>query len=84
MSRITVYYDGKITVVTGDDHAVGKFFQIFDEDMVYETPEGEGLVFDWSEMFKIKINLTGQSNTLEPLEIIQNYINEKSAEKQDN
>jgi hypothetical protein len=80
MSRITVYSDDKLTVVTGDDHAVGIFFQVFDEDMVSEF--NDGLVFDWSEMFKIETNVTGQPNSLEPLEIINNYINEKNAEKQ--
>ena len=51
MSRNTIFQNERITVVGGTDHAVGKFLQIFDNQMEFDTPEGEGLVYDWSQMF---------------------------------
>ena len=76
MSRITIFYDNRLNVISGDDIALGKFYQIFDKEMKNETPDGEGLVFEWSEFFGIQINYTGQPNHLSPEEIVSNYINE--------
>ena len=76
MSRLTIYKDDRITVITGVDHALGKFFQIFDKEMENETPEGEGLVFDWSEMFGIETNYTGYPQSMTPESIVDNYIKE--------
>jgi hypothetical protein len=76
MSRLTIYKDDRITVIGGDDHALGRFFQIFDKEMENETPEGEGVVYDWSELFGVETNYTGQPSTLDPKTIIDNYINE--------
>lgn len=74
MSRLTLYHDSRLTVVGGDDHALGKFLQVFDKTMENETEEGEGLVFDWSELFGIERNLTGESSNIPPQTIINNYI----------
>jgi hypothetical protein len=78
MSRVTIYQDQRLTLVGGQDHMLGDFLQLFDKDMENETPEGEGLVFDWSRFFGTEINLTGISiNTgKKPIEIINEYINE--------
>ena len=59
MSRNTIFQNERITVVGGTDHAIGKFLQIFDNQMMDTTPEGEGLVYDWSEMFGVETNFTG-------------------------
>jgi len=84
MSRNTIYRSDKLTVVSGDDHVLGKFLQMYDKDMQDETPEQEGLLFDWSELFGIETNRTGQSNKLEPLVIVNNYIKEKNEENETN
>jgi len=76
MSRQTLYQDSRLTVVGGEDHAVGKFLQLFDKDMQNETPEGEGLVFDWSTMFGIETNYTGYPQSMTPESIVDNYIKE--------
>jgi hypothetical protein len=76
MSRKTLYEDNRLLVVGGDDHAVGKFLQVFDRQMTEATPEGEGLVYDWSEMFGVEVNLTGLPDTYLPETIINNYIEE--------
>ena len=75
MSRKTIYQDSRLTVVGGEDHMLGKFLQIFDKEMENETPEGEGLVFDWSERFGIERNFTGYIYD-EPQKVIDSYINE--------
>lgn len=78
MSRITLYQDDRLTLVGGHDHMLGSFLQLFDKDLEHETPEGEGLVFDWSQGFGTEANYTGISiNTgKKPVEIIEQYINE--------
>ena len=74
MSRNTVYQDDKISVVTGNDHMLGDFVQVFDKDLETETPEGEGLVLDWSDKFGFEVNCTGISSSI-PAEIIaEKYI----------
>lgn len=59
MSRKTIYRDARFELVTGVDHMLGNFLQLFDQEMVNETPEGEGLVLDWSVKFKMERNYTG-------------------------
>jgi len=74
MSRITFYQDGRLTAVKGQDHMLGSFLQLFDKELEHETPEGEGLVLDWSEGFGLETNLTGEPGVLPPMLIITNYI----------
>lgn len=59
MSRFTNYQDNKLTVVSGLDHVLGKFIQLYDKDMEEKTSKGEGIVLDWSVGFGISTNLTG-------------------------
>jgi hypothetical protein len=59
MSRITLHQDKRFHLVTGEDHALGSFLQLFDKEWESESPNGEGLILDWSELFGIEINLTG-------------------------
>jgi hypothetical protein len=75
MSRKTIYKDERFTVVGGDDHAVGKFLQVFDKELENETPEGEGLILDWSELFGMETNLTGEPTSLGAQVIIDKLIN---------
>jgi hypothetical protein len=79
MSRVTIYRDKRFTVVTGVDHALGNFLQVFDRDMLDETPEGEGLVLDWSQFFGIEINRTGIPGN-DPLEISKKYLEDNDVE----
>jgi len=81
MSRKTIYHDSRLSVVTGVDHALGKFFQIFDKEMQDETPEGEGLVLDWSELFGFEVNFTGISKQIDIELIIAQYIMEHGEDK---
>ena len=75
MSRKTIHTDYRLTVVTGDDHMLGRFYQIYDRDMEQETPEGEGIVLDWSEGFGYDRNLTGISTKdKDVLEVIAQYV----------
>jgi hypothetical protein len=78
MSRIPIYQDQRLTLIGGQDHALGDFLQLFDKDMENETPDGEGLVFDWSHLFGTEVNHTGIdiSTGKKPIEIIKEYINE--------
>lgn len=59
MSRKTIHIDERFHLVEGFDHAVGAFIQLFDKQMESETPEGEGLVLDWSSLFGMERNYTG-------------------------
>jgi len=76
MSRKTIYKDNRLTVVHGIDHVLGEFYQMFDNELVHETPEGEGLVLDWSKVFGFEVNFTGQPNSVSVPEIITSYIEE--------
>lgn len=67
-----MYSDSRLTVVTGIDHALGLFYQIFDKQI--ETVEQEGLVLDWSELFGFETNITGLSKNLGVTGIIEAYI----------
>lgn len=83
MSRITKYRDEKLQVVVGDDHMLGKFIQLYDKDV--DTPEGEGLILDWSERLGMSINYTGipsVNNMLEVYNIVSEYISENTTNKQ--
>jgi hypothetical protein len=80
MSRKTIYHDERFSLVGGQDHALGVFLQLFDKEMEDETPEGEGLVLDWSELFGIEINFTGISisdHKNPPIDIAIQYIEER-------
>ena len=74
MSRRTLFQNNRFTLVGGKDHALGNFLQLYDKELEHETPEGEGLIFDWSQGFGIEVNLTGESNKEPPLTIVKNYI----------
>ncbi len=78
MSRHTLYQDDRLTLIGGVDHMLGGFLQLYDKEMQNETPEGEGLVFDWSQGFGMETNYTGINvndvNSIE--EVIEQYINE--------
>jgi hypothetical protein len=74
MSRKTIHTDYRLTVIGGEDHLLGKFYQIYDRDMEQETSEGEGIVLDWSEGFGYDRNLTGIPNKPDVLELIAEYV----------
>lgn len=76
MSRNTLYRDARFNLVGGKDHMLGNFIQLFDKQMMNETPEGEGLVLDWSEGFGMEINLTGKPSSDDPMAIALDYIEE--------
>jgi len=75
MSRDVLYENERLTIVHGQDIALGEFYQIYDKELRNETPEGEGLVLDWSKLFGYEINLTGiKTNGLLPTQVILKYI----------
>jgi hypothetical protein len=75
MSRNTIYQDSRLTLVNGQDHMVGDFIQLYDNELKDETLEGEGLILDWSDDLGMEINLTGISNNFgTPEEICNEYI----------
>jgi len=76
MSRETVYQDNRLQVIAGTDHMLGKFLQVFDQDMKDQTPEGEGLVLDWSEGFGTETDFTGLPKDLDPLQKALKYVEE--------
>jgi hypothetical protein len=78
MSRNITYQDQRLTVVTGVDQVLGNFIQLYDKDMQNETPEGEGLVFDWSQGFGIETNYTGIPNSMLPDKIVNQYVLENN------
>jgi hypothetical protein len=79
MSRKTIYEDDTIEVVSGIDHICGYFVQVYDKNL--ETPEGEGLILDWSDHFNTGTNFTGMLNpesSADLEKLIINYIKEYS------
>lgn len=78
MSRFTNYRDDRLTVVSGDDHLLGRFIQLYDNEV--ETPEGEGIVLDWSEGFGVTINFTGiptSSSQIDVMHTVEEYLKER-------
>ena len=78
MSRYTNYHDGRLTVVSGEDHMLGFFIQLYDNEV--ETPEGEGLVLDWSQGFGVSTNFTGipTNNTQrDVMHTVEEYLKER-------
>jgi len=71
MSRNKFYDDGRCTIVRGDDHALGEFLQLFDEEL--KDADTEDIVLDWDELFGYSINKTGITEGT-PLEIAKKYI----------
>lgn len=80
MSRTTFYQDQRLTLVGGTDHVLGTFLQLFDNEMIDETPEGEGLIYGWSKRFGTDINLTGNTNVhMTPFKICEEYVKENKS-----
>lgn len=76
MSRITTYKDKRLTIVEGQDNILGAFLQLFDNELQDETPEGEGLVLDYSAFLGFERNLTGIPNEKGLREIVREYLQE--------
>ena len=79
MSRYTNYQDERFTVVSGVDHILGNFIQMYDKTMQEETPEGEGLILDWSQGFGVSTNYTGEpigNSEREVRSAVENYLKE--------
>lgn len=74
MSRITTYKDKRLTIVEGQDGLLGMFLQLFDNEKENETPEGEGLVLDYSRLLGFEINHTGIPNDKGLVEIVRGYL----------
>jgi len=73
MSRKTIHRDERFHLVEGVDHVLGAFIQLFDKEMEAETPEGEGLILDWSQGFGMERNYTGV-NGINALDTAITYI----------
>jgi hypothetical protein len=76
MSRNLIYQDKRLTVEGGIDHLFGNFIQIFDNNLIDDTPDGEGLVFDYDDANGTAVNLTGFHNSLGTVAIVNKYIEE--------
>ena len=75
MSRTIFHEDKRITIIKGLDHIYGNFIQIYDNEMLKESSEGEGIVYDWSENFGMETNLTPFPNVLPPDIMVKTYMN---------
>lgn len=69
MSRLKIYENKRYVVYSGNDIALGKFIQLYDKHYQNDYPDTDGLVFDWSEKFQIKINEIPQDRFINKLEI---------------
>lgn len=78
MSRHVIYENDRILLTEGEDVISGRFVMMFDHDLESETPDGTGLVMDWSEVSGYKINYTGYPNTMTPKTIAHNYITDRA------
>ena len=78
MSRNTIYRDKRLTVVHGIDHMLGEFYQLYDRNLMDETPEQEGIIIDWSDQFGYDTNLTGIPNKPNVLDVINEYVLDNS------
>jgi hypothetical protein len=56
------------------------FYRSFDKQLENETPEGEGLVYYWSEARGVEVNLTGIPSTNLPEDVANIYV-EQNKEK---
>lgn len=83
MSRTIFYSSEPLTIINGIDQIFGEFYQIYDKRFLNETPEGEGLVLDWSANYGFNINLTELSNSLPITELIMQYIKNTTEEMND-
>ena len=77
MSRIILYDNNNLQVVTGFDPMVGNFYQLFDKDLSYDTPDGEGLILEWSMANGLSVNYTDMKHSDNIQKIITNYMNNK-------
>lgn len=61
MSRHNLPFNEHTTIHSGSDHAIGRFIDIADSRYAghISDVQGEGYVFEWSEMFGISTNLIG-------------------------
>ena len=57
MSRITKNLSEHVSIAFGDDHALGSFFQVFDERYPDFNEEESDVIFDYSEKFGICENI---------------------------
>lgn len=76
MSRIVLHKGNRFTVVVGADHVLKAFTQVYDNNLIDQTPEGEGLVFDWSVALGLEVNrINIDMNKPKPvLQLIESYI----------
>lgn len=84
MSRIILHKGNRFTVVIGADHILKSFVQVYDKIKVNKTPEGEGLIFDWSvalglEVNKAKIQINKSPKTI--LNDVKDYIQSQDPEE---
>jgi hypothetical protein len=81
MSRIILHNGNRFTVVAGIDHVLKSFVQVYDKTKENKTPEGEGLIFDWSvalglEINKTNIDINNYKGTV--FDLIKKYIQSQS------
>ena len=80
MSRNIYYKDERLTVVLGNDHAIGSFVQIYD-NQVETLDNDEDLVFDCSTLFGCDINLINIPSDVDIMISIDKYIAENKYHK---
>jgi len=79
MSRLTLHNGKRFTIVIGIDHILKSFVQLYDKLEENKTPEGEGLILDWSVAFGAEVNKNNIDLTQGTvLENIKEYIKRKS------
>lgn len=80
MSRNTLYTDDRLIVIHGHDHMFGEFYQIYDKNLMDETPEQEGIIISWSDQFGYDTNLTGIPNKPNVLDVVNQYIQDNNVQ----
>lgn len=77
MKDSILFKNSRFTILNDNDDLVGEYYVLSENE--FETPDGEGVVFDWSDNFGYGTNYTGlnPNDFINPLSLILQYIIEQ-------
>jgi hypothetical protein len=55
--RNLIYESDRFHLIEGNDRFLGRFYQLYDKTCIDKSSEGEGLIFDYSEVEGVSVNL---------------------------